>query len=189
MDYEARITTVLEKIGEDSPPLAVVRRRVVTAATGTSRSAGRWRVPVLVAAAVGVISIVVAIAATTTTSSGEGQAASQPRSAVPRSFTPVFCYATVDLDATDNWMSVMSVSRSGDPSTVIAEYIDLCRESWKSGELNSTPPHVVPDPKAQPPRPVPPLTPCVRPDGKLAIFPGTEEETCERLGLPRATDR
>ncbi len=188
MDYEDKITTVLEKIGEDSPPLVAIRRRVVTAPTVTSRTAGRWRLPVLIAAAVGIISVVIAIAATTTNSSGEGQPASQPRSAVPRSFSPVFCYATVDLDATDNWMSVMSVNRSGEPSTVIADYIDLCRESWKSGELNSTPQHVVPDPKAQPPRPVPPLTPCVRADGKLAIFPGTEDETCERLGLPRAVD-
>lgn len=188
MDYEDKITTVLEQIGEDSPPLAAIRRRVM-AATDTSRTAGRWQLPVLVAAAVGIITVVIAIAATTTTSSGEGQAASQPRSAVPRSFTPVFCYATVDLDATDNWMSVMSVSRSGDPSTVIADYVDLCRESWKSGELNSTHPHVVPDPKAQPPRPVPPLTACVRADGKLAIFPGTEDETCQQLGLPRAVDR
>lgn len=187
MDFEAKVASALKKISEDSPSPVAIRHRVLAATAGTSQPASRWRIPTLVAATVGVISLVIAFAASG--SSDDGQPASQPAWAVPDSFSPVFCYATVDLDAADNWTSVMLVNREGEPSTVIADYIDLCRKSWESGELNSSPPHVVPDAQAQPRRQAPQLTPCVRADGKLAIFPGGTDVTCAHLGLRRAVDQ
>lgn len=144
---------------------------------------------------IGVAAVVVAIAAGAwaiphwLAAPQQAQVVAAASTASPTDYRLVWCYANATLDESQR-TSLMLVDRSGRPgSETVSDYVNMCAEMWSSGEISSTAPYFAMARGEAPLGPVgerPTLTGCVLPDGKLGIFPVSQEETCVALGLPLA---
>lgn len=202
IDDKQLVRIVAEDVGHDHSALAEIIGLINQHAARRARARQR-RAIAGVAAAVAVLGAGISIASShapvesTTLASAPPVEANVSTSALDRATSGVKvipksarCFARQSADPSES-VSVGIALKVGHPAPRVADYVAVCGELWKKGELLANPPYVAgsaggaTDPAVGV---APRLLPCLGTNDELLVVPGSAATTCTRLGLAVASD-
>lgn len=199
MDDKLLLAAVAEDAGRDHSELPEVVELMRSRAVSRTKARQR-RAVVGVAAAVAVLGVGISIATSHApvplanhANASQDQtvvAAVDPTTGVKVVPKSAQCFARPSTNPSES-VSVVLGLKAGHPAPTVADYVAVCVEVWKAGELLAGPPYVARsagDATAPGKGVAPSLLPCVGAGDQLLVMPDTTAEVCRRFGLGFAVD-